>query len=117
MILGEVEYTVHQDASGAYCAEGTPGATTTRCVAGAACWGSTRSCGCCIAAVRSGLARAGAAACPLTERPCLLPRPLRLDPSEVEAAGGGGFVLKEDPSVKARFAGRWRGRKAGLVVR
>lgn len=32
MILGEVEFTVHKDASGAYCAEGTPGATTIRCV-------------------------------------------------------------------------------------
>lgn len=30
MILGEVEFTVHQDASGAYVAEGTPGATTRR---------------------------------------------------------------------------------------
>ncbi len=32
MILGEVEFTVHKDASGTYCAEGTPGATTIRCV-------------------------------------------------------------------------------------
>lgn len=30
MILGEVEYTVHRDAAGAYCAEGTPGAETIR---------------------------------------------------------------------------------------
>ena len=36
MILGEVEFTVHKDASGAYCAEGTPGATTIRCGRGAA---------------------------------------------------------------------------------
>lgn len=35
MILGEVEFTVHKDAAGAYVAEGTPGATTIR-------WGTGR---------------------------------------------------------------------------
>ena len=33
MILGEVEYTVHQDSEGSYVPEGTPGATTVRCAA------------------------------------------------------------------------------------
>lgn len=43
MILGEVEFTVHEDAAGAYVAEGTPGATTRRCVGPArvhVCWGA-----------------------------------------------------------------------------
>ena len=30
MILGEVEYSVYRDASGAYCPEGTPGAQAQR---------------------------------------------------------------------------------------
>ncbi|EFN59055.1 hypothetical protein CHLNCDRAFT_55974 [Chlorella variabilis] len=69
MILGEVEYTVHRDAAGAYCAEGTPGAET-----------------------------------------------IRLDPSEVEAAGGGGYVLKADPSVKVSHRAHKMSKSRGNVV-
>lgn len=39
MILGEVEFTVHKDADGAYVAEGTPGATTIR-------WAGARALAC-----------------------------------------------------------------------
>lgn len=69
MILGEVEYTVHKDASGAYCAEGTHAAQATR-----------------------------------------------LDPSEVEPAGGGGFVLKSDPSVKVTSRAHKMSKSRGNVI-
>ncbi|KAL4432376.1 hypothetical protein ABPG77_001675, partial [Micractinium sp. CCAP 211/92] len=66
---GEVEFTVHKDAEGAYVAEGTPGATT-----------------------------------------------IRLDPSEVEAAGGGGYVLKADPSVKVTSRAHKMSKSRGNVI-
>ncbi|KAL4430746.1 hypothetical protein ABPG75_006002 [Micractinium tetrahymenae] len=69
MILGEVEFSVHQDAAGAYVAEGTPGATT-----------------------------------------------IRLDPSEVEPSGGGGYVLKADPSVKVTSRAHKMSKSRGNVI-
>ncbi|KAI3433717.1 hypothetical protein D9Q98_003525 [Chlorella vulgaris] len=69
MILGEVEYTVMQDASGAYVPDGTPGA-----------------------------------------------QPLRLDPADVEPAGGGGFVLKADPSVKVTHRAHKMSKSRGNVI-